>query len=230
MELGLLDRAEHALDAALALDATWEATHYERAKLALRADETEAAVSAFAEAGRLMPTFSAALSNLGAALGELDRHDEALAALRQALLHDPDGFPILNNIGVVCRDTGRMADAERAFRKVTHVASDFVFGHYNLGHVLFLQGRFAEARVAYDDGLRRDLQKNARQACRAAVVRAGAGDADAAIVLLRAVTDGLPHDVVTPLLQEAVATLEALLTLESVPRAAIATVLGWCRR
>ena len=48
---------------------------------------------------------------------------------------------------------------------------DFVFGHYNLGHTLFLAASYAEALAAYEEGQRRDPQKNRRQACRLAMSR-----------------------------------------------------------
>ena len=188
----------------------WEAVHFELGKLWLRADDTERAAAAFAEAARLMPTFAAAQSNLGAALGEMDRTEEALAALEQALGHDPNGFPIVNNIGAVHREAGRLVDAEAAFRRVIELAPSFVFGHYNLGHTLLLQGRFDEARSAYEEGYDRDPQKNARQGCRLAVARAAAGDAAGAIAQFEAVGGAVPAEVMRDLAGEAEQTIEAL--------------------
>ena len=133
-----------------------------------------------------MPSFSAAFSNLGAALGELDRHDEALDALKQALRFDPFGHAILNNIGAVARDLGRLDEAETAFRQALAHAPQFVFAHYNLGHACFLQGRFAEARDAYEAGLAADPQPGARQRCRAALAHAASGDIGARGSVLRA--------------------------------------------
>lgn len=148
LELERIEEAHGALELAYELETTWEAVHYEIGKFWLRREDTARAAASFAEAARLMPTFAAALSNLGAALGELNRHEEALVALRRALLHDPEGFAVLNNIGVVAREMGRLDDAEAAFRKATRVAPYFIAGHYNLAHVLVLQERFGEAREA----------------------------------------------------------------------------------
>jgi len=123
-----------------------------------------------------MPTFSAAFSNLGATLGELGDPDGAVAAFRRALAHDPHSHTILNNIGVVSRERGRLDESEAALRQVTTMAPEFVSGHYNLGHTLFLAQQYAEAIAAYEEGMRRDPQKTPRQICRLAMARFAAGD------------------------------------------------------
>ncbi len=172
-----MDGARAALDRAAALAPDWEAVHYESGKFWLGYDDTEQARAAFQRACDLMPTFSAAFSNLGATLGELDQPDAALAAFRRALANDPHSFTVLNNIGVVSRELGRLDESERAFRRVIELAPDFVFGYYNLGHTLFLAGQFGAALAAYEEGQRRDAEKNRRQGCRLAIVRFANGDA-----------------------------------------------------
>jgi tetratricopeptide (TPR) repeat protein len=212
MEVRDLDASEQAIARAVSLADDWEAAHYELGKLYLRRDDLERASRAFAEATRRMPSFSAAWSNLGATLGELDRREEALQAFTHALRYDPDGYTILNNVGVVSRELGRLHESEAAFRKVVALAPDFVFGHYNLGHTLFLQGRYQAALSAYVEGQRRDAEKNARQACRLAVVRLAAGDAEGALRDLRRSTAAVPADQKREILAEAQEILWALLT------------------
>jgi tetratricopeptide (TPR) repeat protein len=212
MEVQDLDASEQAIERAVSLARDWEAPHYELGKLYLRRDDLERASRAFAEASRLMPSFSAAWSNLGATLGELDRRDEALEAFRQALRYDPHGYTILNNVGVVSRELGRLNESEAAFRKVVTLAPDFVFGHYNLGHTLFLQGRYQAALSAYVEGQRRDPENNARQACRLAVVRLAAGDAEGSLRDLQRSTATLAPDQKREILAEAQEILWALLT------------------
>jgi tetratricopeptide (TPR) repeat protein len=170
-------RAREALERAAELAPDWDAVHYEFGKLWLALDDLARARDAFARAAALMPTFSAALSNLGATLGELGEPDAALSAFRQALASDPDNPALLSNVGVVSREMGRLDESEAALRQVVAVAADFVFGHYNLGHTLFLAGRYREAVAAYEEGARRDPHKNPQQACRLAMSRLAAGDA-----------------------------------------------------
>jgi tetratricopeptide (TPR) repeat protein len=168
--------ARAALDRAIDLAPDWEAVHYEDGKFWLGYDDMERARDAFQRACDRMPTFSAAWSNLGATLGELDRPDAALLAFRQALANDPRSFTILNNVGVVSRELGRLDESEAAFRRVIDLEPGFVFGHYNLGHTLFLAGQYRAALAAYEEGQQRDPAKNRRQGCRLAAVRLATGD------------------------------------------------------
>ncbi len=125
-----LGGARAALDAAIRLAPDWEAVHYEDGKFWLGCEDMIRARDAFQRAGDLMPNFSAAFSNLGATLGELDEPDDALAAFTHALSADPDSFTLLNNIGVVNRELGRLGESEAACRRVIEIAPGFVFGYY----------------------------------------------------------------------------------------------------
>jgi len=202
-ELQDMGGARAALDRAVELAPDWEAAHYEDGKFWLAVDDMERARDGFQRACDLMPSFSAAFSNLGATLGELDQPERALAAFQHALECDPNGFQILNNVGVVSRELGRLEDSERAFRQVIAAAPEFVFGYYNLGHTLFLAGRFADAQAAYEEGRRRDPEKNRRQGCRLALVRFANGDLPGAERDLWRSADDAPADERDDLLLEA---------------------------
>jgi tetratricopeptide (TPR) repeat protein len=204
--------AREALDRAAALAPDWEAVAYESGKLWLVYDDMLQARDAFQCAANLMPTFSAALSNLGATLGEMDEPAAALHAFRQALAHDPRSFTILNNIGVVCRELGRLDESEAAFRRVIAINPEFVFGHYNLGHTLFLIGNYRDALDAYEQGQRRDPERNRRQGCRLALVRFANGDAAGAERELWRFANQAPPDEREDLLLEAYEIAHALLT------------------
>ena len=191
------------LNAALSLAPNWEAAHYEDGKYWLACDDIVRASVAFQRAADLMPSFSTAFSNLGATLGELDQPEAAVAALHRALEHDPDSHTVLNNIGVVNRELGRLEESERALTRVTELAPDFVFGHYNLGHTRFLRGDYRGALCAYEEGQRRDPEKNRRQGCRLALVRFAAGDVAAAERDLWRFADQAPPEEREELLLEA---------------------------
>jgi tetratricopeptide (TPR) repeat protein len=203
--------ARDALDRAASLAPEWEAIAYESGKLWLVYDDMARARDAFERAADLMPSFSAACSNLGATLGELGEPGRALEALRQALAHDARSVPILNNIGVVCRELGRLDESEAALRHAIEINRSFVFIHYNLGHTLFLAGRHREALDAYEEGQRRDPQKNRRQGCRLAVVRLANGDAAGAERDLWAFANAAPADEREDLLLEVYEVAHALL-------------------
>jgi tetratricopeptide (TPR) repeat protein len=229
MELDRLPAAQDALERAAALAPDWEAVSFEYGKLWLRADDLERAAERFADAARLMPSFSAALSNLGATLGETGRPEAAVDALIRALEYDPNGHTILNNLSVLCREQGRLEEAIDAGRRVTALSPSFAFGHYNLAHALFLQGRFADARDAYEEGRRRDAQKNPVQGCRLAVARAAAGDGAGAVQLLRSCAHALAPDARTAALEESEEVLEALLALPGVDAPELQGVLDVVR-
>jgi len=184
--------ARGALDRAIALAPAFEAAHYESAKLWLAWDDLPRARDGFQRAADLMPSFAGAWINLGATLGELDDPVAALAAFEHALAFDSENHPLLNNIGVVSRELGALERSETALRRVVELVPGFVFGHYNLGHTLFLAGKYDAALRAYEDGHRLDPQKNPRQACRMAMARLACGDTARAEQDLRRAANAAP--------------------------------------
>jgi tetratricopeptide (TPR) repeat protein len=212
MEVNDLDAAARDLDEAIAQAPEWAAAHYERGKLWLRQDDMVRASESFQRAATLLPRFAPAWANLGATLGELDRPAEALAAFERALALEPESPQALNNAGVVRRELGRLAESEAAFRRVIQLTPEMAFGHYNLGHTLFLQGRFQAALSAYSEGQRRDPEKNPVQASRLALCRVATGDGAGALRELQHVTAGLPREYRQQLLADTTAILWALVT------------------
>jgi tetratricopeptide (TPR) repeat protein len=226
MEVSDLAAARRVLDEAAALAPDWSAVHFETGKVCLRTEDMAGAAEAFDRAARLLPAFPSAWANLGAALGELDRTHEALTAFEQALDHDPQSVQAINNVGVLRRELGRLPDAEAAFRQVITLSPDLAMGHYNLGHTLFLQGRYQAALTAYVEGRRRDPDGNAVQASRLAVCRLATGDAQGALRDLQQCTRALPRDYRRQLLADTRAILWALFTHRP-DLAGWSTVAGW---
>jgi tetratricopeptide (TPR) repeat protein len=212
VEVNDFEAAARDLDEAIAQAPDWAAAHYERGKLWLRTDDMARAAESFQRAADLLPTFAPAWANLGGTLGELDRPNEALAAFERALALDPASPQALNNVGVVRRELGRLAESEAAFRRVIELTPQMAFGHYNLGHTLFLQGRFRAALSAYAEGQARDAEKNPVQASRLALCKVAAGDAPGALRELQRATNGLPREYRQQLLGDTSAILWALVT------------------
>jgi tetratricopeptide (TPR) repeat protein len=212
MEVNDLEAAARDLDEALAQAPEWAAAHFERGKLWLRLDDMEHASVSFREAAARMPNFASAWANLGATLGELDRPEEALAAFTEAIRCDPTSPQALNNVGVVNRELGKLPESEAAFRRVIELAPDLAFGYYNLGHTLFLQGRYQAALAAYLEGQKRDPERNPVQATRLALCRLASGDSRGALADLQNATAGLPRDYRQQLLADTSAIAWALLT------------------
>jgi tetratricopeptide (TPR) repeat protein len=212
MEVNDLDAAARDLDEALRLAPDWAAAHFERGKLWLRVDDMVRASDAFRAAALALPGFASAWANLGATLGELDRPAEALEAFERALACDPASHQALNNIGVVRRELGRLAESEAAFRQVIQLAPELAFGYYNLGHTLFLQGRYQAALSAYAEGQGRDAEKNPVQATRLALCKIATGDARGALRDLQHATAALPKPYRRQVLADTSAVLWALVS------------------
>ena len=212
MEVNDLAAAGRDLDDAVAQAPRWAAAHYERGKLWLRSDDMNQAAESFRQTTELLPAFAPAWANLGGALGELDRPREALAAFERALALEPSSPQALNNVGVVRRELGRLSESEAAFRQVIQLTPGMAFGHYNLGHTLFLQGRFQAALSAYAEGQARDPEKNAVQTSRLALCKVATGDAPGALRDLQRATTGLPREYRQQLLGDSSAILWALVT------------------
>jgi tetratricopeptide (TPR) repeat protein len=212
MEVNDLNSAARDLDEAIERAPAWAAAHFERGKAWLRADEMARASACFRAAADLLASFGPAWANLGAALGELDRTEEALAAFERALAADPESAQALNNVGVAARELGRLVDSEASFRQVIALAPDLAFGYYNLGHTLFLQGRYHPALAAYESGLTRDPGRNAVQRSRLALCQLATGDAPGALKLLQEAASGLTPNARRTLLEETSAVLWALVS------------------
>lgn len=212
MEVNDLQAAARDLDEAIAMAPQWAAAHYERGKLWLRADDMVNAAQSFQRAADLLPGFGSAWANLGATLGELDRPAEALAAFERALAIDPLNPQALNNVGVVRRELGRLSESEAAFRQVIQLTPGMAFGHYNLGHTLFLQGRFQAALSAYAEGQSRDPERNPVQASRLAMCKVATGDAAGGLRELQQAAANLPREYRQQLLGDTSAILWALVT------------------
>ena len=212
MEVNDLDAAARDLDEAVAKAPSWAAAHYERGKLWLRQDDMVKAGECFGRAADLLPRFAPAWANLGGTLGELDRPAEALTAFERALALEPGNPQALNNVGVVTRELGRLTESEAAFRQVIQLTPTMAFGHYNLGHTLFLQGRFQAALSAYAEGQARDPDRNPVQASRLALCRIATGDSPGALRELQRAASGLPREYRRQLLGDTSAILWALVT------------------
>jgi tetratricopeptide (TPR) repeat protein len=212
IEVNDYEAAARDLDEAIVQAPGWAAAHYERGKLWLRTDDMVKAGESFQRAADLLPRFEPAWSNLGATLGELDRPQEALAAFEKALALNPSSPQAVNNVGVVRRELGRLSESEAAFREVIQLTPGMAFGHYNLGHTLFLQGRFQAALSAYAEGQARDADRNPVQASRLALCKVATGDAPGGLRELQRATAGLPRDYRRQLLGDTSAILWALVT------------------
>jgi tetratricopeptide (TPR) repeat protein len=85
------------------------------------------------------------LSNMGNALEEEGRIDEAIAYYARSLLVDPNMADSYNNMGTALTKLGRFDEAITNFFKALRVNPRHAAAHTNLGTVMALQGKLDEA-------------------------------------------------------------------------------------
>lgn len=111
-----LDGAEQHYREALEVEGTNPAALHYLGVLRLQQGEAEAAVD-FIEQLASDPQQPQALSNLGAALLELKRYDEAIAVLRRAVLLLPSLVDALGNLGRALRRRRMVDEAIEVYRR-----------------------------------------------------------------------------------------------------------------
>jgi len=97
-------------------------------------------------------------NNLGTALQEDGRLEEAVQRYRRALALDPGYTPALNNLGTALRAAGRVEEAVSVYEQAVAKGSTSPSVAYNLGNARLEQGKPAEAIAHF----RKALQENPR--------------------------------------------------------------------
>jgi tetratricopeptide (TPR) repeat protein len=94
--------------------------------------------------------------NLGAALEEQNKPEEALIEYQKALELDPHRHEIYNNIGKLLNDGGKPEAALNYCRTAVQLDSKSSFSHDNLGIVLMELGHFDEAMSQFSEAAQLD--------------------------------------------------------------------------
>jgi FkbM family methyltransferase len=105
-------------------------------------------------AGRPEPDSAAARNDLGIALANQGRLDEAADAFRQALRLQPDYPDAHNNLGIVLVLQDRLDEAVASYQQALRLKPNYPEAHNNLGTMLARQGRLDEAVASYQEALR----------------------------------------------------------------------------
>jgi protein O-GlcNAc transferase len=93
------------------------------------------------------------LNNLGNALAELKKFDEAAAVFRQALAMRPDFAEASYNLGSVLQEAGKVEEAIGAYQQALKLRPDLAEAHINLGNLLGDRERYGEAVEHYNRAL-----------------------------------------------------------------------------
>ncbi|MEW6378199.1 MAG: tetratricopeptide repeat protein [bacterium] len=87
--------------------------------------------------------------NLGVALADAGRYEEAAIHYIAATRIKPDYACAHNNLGIVLTRQEKLTEAETHYREALRIKPDWDKAHYNLGVVLATQGKFEEAKAHY---------------------------------------------------------------------------------
>jgi Tfp pilus assembly protein PilF len=117
----------------------------------LELKQPKEAQAEFAKAIELDPGYAEAHHNLGLAHAEQRRYEEAIVAYRKALALPTYPSPELayHNMGNAYLGLHRLGEAEEAYRAALRLEHRRVETHYNLGALLAMTGRKAEARQEF---------------------------------------------------------------------------------
>ena len=83
--------------------------------------------------------------NLGAALQDEGRFDEAIEHYRRALAFKPDYAPAYSNMGTALRAKGQLPEAIATYQQALALRPDYPEAHYNLANALLDEGKLDDA-------------------------------------------------------------------------------------
>lgn len=118
--------------------------------------------------------------NLGSALQEQDRPDEAAAHYRRAIEIRPDYAPAHNNLGVVLRAQGRLNEAIAHYEQALRLHPGYPNAHYNLANARLVQGKH-DAAIAHFRTALESMPKSVEAHTNLAVALEAQGKLDEAI-------------------------------------------------
>ena len=103
----------------------------------------------------LEPQNSIVLQNLCAALIAMEKYATGASVARKALRYDPNNINALSNFGVCLLGDNRYAEAEeKVYVPMLKRSSEMEWGMWhNYGIMLYMMGRFSEAKVALERAL-----------------------------------------------------------------------------
>jgi tetratricopeptide (TPR) repeat protein len=118
------------------------------------------AVAIVANLPLLSPRLMEAITenNLGTALQERQRLDEAIGHHQRAIALVPDYAPAYNNLGTALRASGRLDEAIASYRKAIELQPDFSGAEFNLANALLAKGDSGASVAQYQQALEQSPQ------------------------------------------------------------------------
>jgi eukaryotic-like serine/threonine-protein kinase len=145
---GQPDRAQKEFDTAIALRPLYWRNHRAKGLAYYDAGDFDKAAQSFLRVTELQPDGTWGYQMLGATRQQQGHYKEALAAYETALKLGPTAAGWAN-VGKLHYDNGKYDEAVHAYREAIKIRSGSALTWRNLGDVLTVAGRSAEAREAY---------------------------------------------------------------------------------
>ncbi|MFO5470370.1 MAG: tetratricopeptide repeat protein, partial [Dolichospermum sp.] len=114
------------------------------------------AVAAYQKAIELDPKYAIAYYNLGIALSDQKKLDEAVAAYQKAIELDDKLAIAYYNLGIALRDQKKLDEAVAAYQKAIELDPKYAIAYNNLGNALSDQKKLDEAVAAYQKAIELD--------------------------------------------------------------------------
>ena len=157
---------------------------------ALTSWATGAAVLAIAVAANipmLSPQLMQAITenNLGTALQDRQRYDDAIRHHQRAVALAPGYAPAYNNLGAALRASGRVDEAIASYRKALELQPEFPSAEFNLANALLAKGDTGASVTQFEQALERSPQSVEAQN-NLGIALAQKGDTAAAMAAFRA--------------------------------------------
>jgi Flp pilus assembly protein TadD len=92
--------------------------------------------------------------NLGAALQQKGKIEEAVSHFRLAIQINPRSYLAHTNLGAALQELGQSEQAISHYRRALGINPDYFNAHYNLGNLLLREGRIEEAISHFREALR----------------------------------------------------------------------------
>ena len=140
-------------EAAQSLSDAASRTQFEAGKERVKDNDLEGAISCFQEAIRLQPDYIPAYNQLGNALQNLGKSDEAIAAYQQLLQINPNVAPAHCNLGSIWQIQGKFEEAIASYQQAIKLKPDFVMAYRNLGSLFANQKQFRKAETYLSQAL-----------------------------------------------------------------------------
>jgi tetratricopeptide (TPR) repeat protein len=144
-----LEESESALRRALSIDAGFYLAYNELGNALLAMKRYDESIEAFNQMLKIEPSGEGRY-NLGGALWESGRCEEAIAEYKTA---ESMGFSdprLHNNLGAIHHQLGRYEKAAGCFRSALKLGDEFPLARFNLGMIQLLQGDFKEGWIGYE--------------------------------------------------------------------------------